>query len=267
MGTKRDSPGADEGKKNPLQDVELSDEDAQKLTAQQKALARTELALERVAQQKLSVAYAKRREVVKTIPKFWPVAFMNNDLIAVYAQHGSDQLALSYLEDFWVNRDKDEPRCYTLEFYFKENPFFSDTVLKKEYKYIPPPAAADEKPDEDGITESNLDFSWQRDVTISGSPINWKDASKALTKLYPREKGEEDDDIPAENGSFFNFFEHEDDPFDVGIVLANDIFPEAIEYFLGTAEGQESDSEDEDSDDDDADEIDLEKPRPKKRKV
>jgi len=36
--------------------------------------------------------------------------------------------------------------------------------LKKEFKYVPPPAAVDEKPDEDGVTESMLDFSWERDV-------------------------------------------------------------------------------------------------------
>jgi template-activating factor I len=43
-------------------------------------------------------------------------------------------------------------------------------VLTKEYKYIPPPAAADEKPDEDGITPSMLDFSWERDVKPS---VSW----------------------------------------------------------------------------------------------
>ena len=48
--------------------------------------------------------------------------------------------------------------------YFKENPYFSDPVLKKEFKFIPAPAAADEKPDEDGITDSMLEFSWERDV-------------------------------------------------------------------------------------------------------
>lgn len=52
-------------------------------------------------------------------------------------------------------------------------------------------------------------------------------------------------------------------------MIANEIFPEAIEFFLGNAEGEITDSEDEDSedDDDDAAEIDLEKPRSKKRKV
>lgn len=72
--------------------------------------------LERVAQQKLSAAYAKRREIVKSIPKFWPVALMNNEMVAVHIQHSADQLALSYLEDLWVERDKAEPRCYTIEF-------------------------------------------------------------------------------------------------------------------------------------------------------
>jgi template-activating factor I len=51
--------------------------------------------------------------------------------------------------------------------HFKENTFFNDRVLKKEYKYLPPPAAESEKPDENGITDSMLDFSWDRDVQIS----------------------------------------------------------------------------------------------------
>lgn len=97
---------------------------------------------------------------------------------------------------------------------------------------MPPPAAKDEKPDEHGITESSLDFSWERDVELSVSTslvylrpglmetfqvtkINWKDADKALTKLYPREAGDSEDDIPAEPGSFFNFFECKTDPSDV----------------------------------------------------
>lgn len=52
------------------------------------------------------------------------------------------------------------------------------------------------------------------------------------------------------------------------MIIANEIFPEAIEYFLGNVDGEITDSEDEDDeDDDDAEEIDLEKPRSKKRRV
>lgn len=45
-------------------------------------------------------------------------------------------------------------------------------MLKKEYKYQAPPAAAAETPDADGITDSMLDFSWERDVVASVSSIH-----------------------------------------------------------------------------------------------
>lgn len=60
--------------------------------------------------------YEKRRQIITAIPKFWPVALLNNSMIAFHVQHSADQLALSYLEDVWVVRDATEPRCYTIEF-------------------------------------------------------------------------------------------------------------------------------------------------------
>ena len=45
--------------------------------------------------------------------------------------------------------------------------------------------------------------------------IDWKDESKNLVKQFPRVADEEQDDVPAESGSFFNFFEVAEDPFDV----------------------------------------------------
>ncbi|KAJ6627293.1 hypothetical protein B0H10DRAFT_1996417 [Mycena sp. CBHHK59/15] len=256
-GVKRASPGADEEKTNPLANVDLSEEDAKKLARVQRDLGRVELAMDRLSQVKILPAYEKRRAVLKSIPKFWPVALMNHSAFAFFAQHSADQLALSYLEDVWVTRDP----------YFKENPYFNDTVLKKEYKYLAPPASADDKPDENGITEAMLDFSWERDVESMATKIDWKDAEKALTKLYPGDVGEDDDDMAVDTGSFFNFFEKAPDAADIGITIANEIFPEAIEYFLGQAGGdEEMDSDDEDEDDEE-EEIDLEKPRSKKQKV
>ncbi|PSR80728.1 hypothetical protein EW026_g347 [Hermanssonia centrifuga] len=264
-GVKRASPGAEE-QKNPLGDVELSDEDASKLQKIQKDIQRAELILERRAQEKLTPVYASRRAVVKAIPKFWPVALMNNEMFALQCQHYADQHALSYLEDLWLVRDAVESRCFTLEFHFKENPYFSDPILKKVYKYVAPPASSEDKADEDGVTESMLDFSWERDVEPLSFKINWKDESKNLTKLYPR-VNDDTEDVPIESGSFFGFFEIAADFFDIGILIANDIFPECVEYFLGQRGGEDLDSDEEDSDEDEnEDEIDLEKPRPKKPK-
>ena len=53
--------------------------------------------------------------------------------------------------------------------HFKENQFFSDRILKKEYKRIATPLTESDKADENGITDSMLDFSWDRDVEMSVS--------------------------------------------------------------------------------------------------
>jgi template-activating factor I len=53
----------------------------------------------------------------------------------------------------------------------------------------------------------------------------------------------------------------------IGVLIGNDIFPDAIEYFLGQRGEMDSDEEDsEEDEDEDADEIDLEKPRAKRPK-
>lgn len=98
--------------------------------------------------------------------------------------HHQDQVALDYLEDVWLSRDPNEKRCFILEFvrrllslsqsqsrtlhvvlqYFRENPFFHDPVLKKEYRYTPSTSADGEKKDEWGITDAQAVFSWDADV-------------------------------------------------------------------------------------------------------
>jgi template-activating factor I len=60
--------------------------------------------------------------------------------------------------------------------HFKENQFFSNRILKKEYKRIPTPSAESDKPDEHGITDSMLDFSWDRDVEMSVSSLDCCDS-------------------------------------------------------------------------------------------
>lgn len=74
---------------------------------------------------------------------------------------------------FFRGQETDE-----FEQYFKENPYFSDAVLKKEFKFVPPPSAVDDKPDENGITESMVDFSWERDIVPSVRPLH------LLVRLY-----------------------------------------------------------------------------------
>ncbi|KAI0052910.1 hypothetical protein FA95DRAFT_1553211 [Auriscalpium vulgare] len=268
-GKKRASPGTDDIKNgDPLAEVSIGEEEDQKLTAAQKDVQRVELVLERRAQQSLTPVYQKRRETLKAIAKFWPVTLLKHSIVGFHAQHDADRIALSHLEDVWIVRDAQEPKVFTLEFYFKENPYFTDSVLKKEYKFEPQSKGSKDV-DADGISDAMLDFSWERDVVPQATKISWKDESKKLTKLYPLVLDQEDAEQVVDPGSFFNFFEIAQDHLELGVIIANEIFPDAIDYFRGNAGGDELDSdddEDSEDDDEDADEIDLEKPRAKKAK-
>ena len=53
--------------------------------------------------------------------------------------------------------------------HFAPNPFFSETVLKKEYKYIPPGDAAVNQPDQDGVSDALINFDLKRDTEPSVS--------------------------------------------------------------------------------------------------
>ena len=55
---------------------------------------------------------------------------------------------------------------------------------------------------------------WLTEDGTQATKIDWKDDSKNLTKLHPL-VNDDDDDLPSEGGSFFNFFEVAQDPFDV----------------------------------------------------
>ncbi|KAG8799975.1 hypothetical protein FRC17_006995, partial [Serendipita sp. 399] len=130
--------------------------------------------------------------------------------------------------------------------HFKENPFFTNTVLSKTYALKAPPSGELV----DGVYESMLRFNPDKDISISSSKISWRNDKVNLCKKFPAPKalsGEQDELM--DSGSFFNFFELDDDESDDNEDLEDD--------------EDDDDSIDEDSD---ADEIDLERPakRPKR---
>lgn len=112
-------------------------------------------------------------------------------------------------------------------------------MLKKEFKFMAPPALADEKADENGIKDSEVEFDWERDVAPqvrfhqSDMPfcstvlivdplgeqkvkISWKSDKVNLTKIHPRLLDEDPETFElVEPGSIFNLFETESDPFEV----------------------------------------------------
>ncbi|KAG8881669.1 hypothetical protein FRB98_004198 [Tulasnella sp. 332] len=222
--------------------------------------------------ERLNAVYQKRREAVKGIKKFWPTVFDEHAELEPHLQYRDDLQALSHLTDFWLERDPKEPRAFTAEFYFSENPYFSDAVLKKEFKYelvesegVLPSTAKDV----DGMSEAMFAFDWNENIKPQTIKISWKSDDKNLTKLNPRKVEDDDEDDIIDPGSFFNFFEHADDPHDFGPLFSEDLFPEAIDYFHGRgpnskrAGGEPEEEEGSEDDDSGVEEIDLERPKKK----
>jgi template-activating factor I len=142
QGKKRAGPGDESEKLDvPPAPHELSEEDSQKLEDVSKAVERVELEvgtlktscseekkllsvlLEFISQEKHAPVWEKRRQVLKTIPRFWPTALMNHSLFSIHAAHAQDQAALSHLEDVWVSRNPEEKRCFTIEFVSFPEPY------------------------------------------------------------------------------------------------------------------------------------------------
>jgi template-activating factor I len=96
--------------------------------------------------------------------------------------------------------------------YFKENPFFSNKVLKKEYKLKKPHSGKVV----DGIHESMITFDPDRDLVPSKMKIDWKSEDVNLSKKYPPPPRSSDDAMELEDmGSFFNLFETTDEELSV----------------------------------------------------
>ncbi|KAB5594365.1 ATP-dependent DNA helicase recQ [Ceratobasidium theobromae] len=255
--------GSDKAKEEvwPLEIRELEPAEEELMNQLEKNQLRAELGVELAALKILRPLYESRRSTLAAQKNFWGIALGQHPEIGQHLLDSKDAEAMTYLRDVWVERDPKEHRAFTLEFHFDENPFFTNKVLKKYYKYTAPPevTSEDATPDENGVNNVMVDFDWERDIEISGTTIDWKDAKKALTKLHPRpnmediEKQMEDghnDSITINYGSFFHYFEEKDDEFDIGQTIAEEVFADPIGYFTGTHEharnNLDSDWEDED---------------------
>ncbi|KIM33577.1 hypothetical protein M408DRAFT_157192 [Serendipita vermifera MAFF 305830] len=251
----------------PKQLADLSPEHRQKLDALEQEHDVIMLADSFESIYKMVAYHEKRREQLKEIPKFWSTVLQNDNMfLTVYGNRAEDIEALKYLEDIWVAREKPDPRAFTIEMHFKENPFFSNKVLKKEYKLKKPHSGKVIN----GIYESMITFNPERDTAIGKMKIDWKNDKVNLCKKYPPPPPAKEDDMELEDmGSFFNFFELPEDELAIGDRLAQEIFINPISYFKGETEDDDDDEDIDSSEDDDSDqdEIDLERPRKKVKRV
>jgi len=223
---------------------EISESTRQTLEDFKKEKKRTSILLEYAEYKTLDELYVRRTKVVKNIPKFWAVALLRHATLMAEFETPEDKDAIQYLEDLTIVRNPVEPRAYTINFKFKPNPYFTDSVLSKEFQYTEHKKRKAESADSEGFKWSMLDFDFDKDVKPQSCAINWK-PGKNLSEKYP-EKKDSDGDV-EDLGTFFNWFKLPSDPVDIGVIIADEIYPDAIYYFTGEVD-QIPDSDDSDSD-------------------
>jgi len=130
---------------------------------------------------------------------------------------------------------------YRISFHFKENPYFENEVITKEFHL-----AAE--------NQSATDFT----QTSTSTAIKWKEGKDLLKELQSKPQSNKKRDMQGdmENKSFFDWFCDNSDPVndDLAELIKDDIWPNPLQYFLvpdiGVYNDEESSADESEGDED-----------------
>ncbi|CAK9785736.1 hypothetical protein CC85DRAFT_288788 [Cutaneotrichosporon oleaginosum] len=223
-----------------------------------------EIRLNRVAAAENQKFLELVRSKVKDVPLFWAVTLLSHPEIGHAASTTSDKDALKYLTDVEHIQDVNDPREFEIVFHFKENPFFTNTELRKKYSL---PAGTKPAPADGSITDEMRAFE-AGDLEPSSMTIDWKEGNNLVAK-HPRKLGEDEDEINGDIGSFFHFFTEKADILSLGTTIA-DVLAEPLEFFSSDPAGFDSDFDEEDDEEEGSidlgDDDEEDQPQRKKQK-
>lgn len=210
----------------------------------------------------------KEIEDAKGIPSFWLTILKNVEMLAEMVQE-ADEPALECLEDITTSLTEKAPMGFSLHFHFKENEYFTNTVLTKQYLMKCEPMKGDpfsfEGPEIFSCTGCTIDWKKGKNLTVKQVKKKQKHKSKGNVRTITKQ-------VKAD--SFFNFFDPPGVPFDpntevdddtqafltadfeIGHYIRERIVPRAVLYFTGEALEEDSDFDEEESDDEDDDDDD-----------
>eukprot|EP01113_Clastostelium_recurvatum_P043187 TRINITY_DN709_c0_g1_i4.p2 TRINITY_DN709_c0_g1~~TRINITY_DN709_c0_g1_i4.p2 ORF type:complete len:410 (-),score=183.65 TRINITY_DN709_c0_g1_i4:50-1240(-) len=224
------------------------------------------------------------------IPDFW-LGVMSNNAAVSQMFFPNDEDALKHLIDIQASQLEDDKQGFILNFYFRENPYFTNTVLTKTYHVV------------DDETSGDLVFDG-----VEGTPINWKPGKNLTVQVVTQKakakggRGRKPQtktktvEKPVE--SFFHFFSppqlnpEEDldedeqqeldamleDDFGIGCIFKDKLIRQAVLWFLDEAyddsmedmyddedeDGEDGFDEDDDIEEDEEEEEEEEAPPPPK---
>lgn len=98
--------------------------------------------------------YARRREAVRRIPKFWSSVIGETEPLRPYITF-DDSLAFDSLEDFWIDWNSEDSQNVVLNFTFGDNPQFPPQTLTKSFIWRKILHEEDSDGEEEGFYESD----------------------------------------------------------------------------------------------------------------
>lgn len=170
--------------------------------------------------------YEKRNELIKNIPNFWVTAFVNHPQISAVLEDVEED-CLHYLSKLEVEEFEDIKSGYKISFIFASNPYFSNTVLVKEFH-----------------------LATTGDPASKSSKIEWKNGMDISAKIL--QNGNNRKRKRGQSRSFFQWFEDNTDPSadDIAEVVKDDMWPNPLQYYLASdIEVENGISDDDDMDD------------------
>lgn len=139
-------------------------------------------------------------EDVKGVPDFWLTIFRCTELLSPMIQEPDEPL-LKKLTDVKIVYGDESSMSYTLEFYFQENEYFTNTVLTKKY-YLKSKVEGDQPYSFEGPEIYKCEgcvIHWNKNKNLTVKTVHKKQKHKARGAVRTVTK-----QIPAD--SFFNFF-------------------------------------------------------------
>jgi nucleosome assembly protein 1-like 1 len=204
----------------------------------------------------------------KGIPDFWLQALQNNRHMGDFIEE-HDVPVLKSLTDIKV-KSLDDFHGFALEFTFAPNDYFEDSVLTKTFK-MDSSLLGTSSGGEPEVTELvGCEIHWKdgKDVTVKNTKKTVKKGGKKKTvvksepvpsffRFFETPDMEPDEDMSPEDQ--YALIEQLDAEVSAGSVLKNKIVPNAVAWFTGEAQDDESDDEEyDDEDDEDDDDYDDE---------
>jgi template-activating factor I len=178
--------------------------------------------------------YQKRNEIIATLPAFWSTVFSNHPQVSSILTE-NDEIALTYCNEMEVEEFEDIKSGYKVSFRFKENPYFTNDLLVKEFHI------SDEMAEDDAPASKHTEIKWKPGKSLVPKQPELKTGAK---------RSKEEMGGPA---SFFAWFNEtsEDGICEIGESLKDDIWPNPLQYYLNDVNDSVEDEEFEEEEEED----------------